>query len=142
MNVEETVIVIMVKDQKTGFLDRELGCYKIEENDQLIYNTYAVEKDGGGYQVFLKLTCDRDVADWEYEAIFDYYDTEPLLGVVSSVEEEEECYNPTWKVSFEYVDNIEQMERKISEVLRIHAVELQSVYEAISEKKDEYSNEN
>lgn len=135
--MEETVIVIMLKDKETGFFEKELGCYKIEDNDELIYNTYAYENEDG-YTVYMKLTCEREVSDWEFDAIFDYYDTETLLPFVSSIEEEEDCYNPTWNVTFDFIDNIEAMEEKIKEILSVHAKELETVYEAISDKKDEY----
>lgn len=134
--MEETVIVIMLKDKETGFLEKELGCYKIEDNN-LIYNTFACEEDGK-YKVHMKLTCEREVSDWEFDAIFDYYDTETLLPYVSSIEEEEDCYNPTWNITFDFLENIEAMEEKISEILSVHEHELETVYEAISDKKDEY----
>jgi len=135
--MEETVIVIMLKDKDTGFFEKELGCYKIENNDTLIYNTYATE-NGEGYTVNMKLTCDREVSDWEFDAIYDYYDPETLMPFVSSIEEEEDCYNPTWNVTFDFLDNTEAMEEKISEILSYHAKELETVYEAIADKKDEY----
>ena len=135
--MEDTVIVIMLKDKDTGFFEKELGCYKIEKNDSLIYNTYAVESENG-YTVYMKLTCDKEVSDWEFEAIYDYYDTETLAPFVSSITEDEDCYNPTWTVTFDFIDDIEAMENKISEILNVHAHELETVYEAIADKKDEY----
>ena len=39
--MEETVIVIMLKDAETGFLEKELGAYSISENGELIFNIYA-----------------------------------------------------------------------------------------------------
>ena len=135
--MEETVIVIMLKDKETGFFEKELGCYKIETNDTLIYNTFATG-DENGYIVNMKLTCDREVSDWEFDAIFDYYDPETLMPFVTSIEEEEDCYNPTWNITFDFIDNTEAMEEKISEILAVHARELETVYEAIADKKDEY----
>ena len=136
--MDDTVIVIMLKDKETGFLDKELGCYKIDKNDAFIYNTFAVEKEDGGYEVIMKLTCDRDVEDWEFEAIYDYYDTETLLPLVTSIKEEEDCFNPTWSITFDFIDNTEEMESKISEILAAHAKEIGSVYVAIADKRDEY----
>ncbi|HCT63907.1 MAG TPA: hypothetical protein DIC60_01280 [Lachnospiraceae bacterium] len=135
--MEETVIVIMLKDSKTGFLEKELGCYKITEDENLIYNTYAVE-DGEKTKVFMKLTTDREVEDWEFEAIYDYYDNETISPFVTSIEEDTECYNPTWCITFDFVSNIEEMEEKIGRILKLHKQELQSVYEAIADKRDEY----
>ena len=136
--MEETVIVIMLKDKETGFLDKELGSYKVESNETMIYNTFASEKEDGTYEVTMKLTCDRDVEDWEFEAIYDYYDSETLMPVVTSITEEEDCFNPTWSITFGFIENVEDMENKISEILALHVQELNSVYEAIADKKDEY----
>ena len=33
---EETFIVIMLKDKETGFLDKELGCYALDDKYGLI----------------------------------------------------------------------------------------------------------
>lgn len=137
--MDETVIVIMLKDSVTGFLDKELGCYTIDENDGLIYNVYAIEKDSK-YIVCMKLTCDRDVSDWEFDAIFDYYDNETISKLVTSIEEDSECYNPTWKVSFDFLEASEQMEQKICSLLKLHRQELNSVYEAIADKRNDYLN--
>lgn len=135
--MDETVIVIMLKDAETGFLDKELGCYKIEENEGLIYNTFAIEENGK-YMVCIKLTCDKEITDWEFEAIYDYYDMETIMPFVASIEEDNDCYNPTWKVSFDFIESVEQMELKISSLLKLHKQELESVYETIADKRDDY----
>ena len=136
---DETFIVIMQKDGETGFLDKELGCYKTDDESGMIFNTYAVEEDGQLF-VYLKLTCDRDVEDWEYDAIFDYYDSETLLNDAISVDEEDGDFNPVWIVKFAFVDDVELMENKLTQLLDLHKKELKSVYETIADKKDEYSN--
>lgn len=140
--MDETVIVIMLKDSQTGFLEKELGCYALQENEELIYNTYAAANEHGGFTVYIKLTVERDVSDWEYNAIFDYYDTEALLPLVDTVRLDTEQYNPTWLVSFPFVDNIQAMEEKLCAILLAHKQELVSVYEAIADKKDDYIDEN
>ena len=138
--MEEAVIVIMLKDKKTGFFDKELGSYSVGEYMPYIYNTYALEEDGK-YKVYMKITCPEDVEDWQFNAIFDYYDTETLLPFVTSIEEDEQCYNPTWTVSFDFKDNIEEMEEDITNILQLHQKELKSVYDVIADKKDEYMDE-
>ena len=136
--MEETLIVIMLKDKETGFLDKEIASLKVEENDSLIYNTFAQEEDDGEIYVYMKITCDKDVEDWEFDAIYDYYDAEPILEEVGSIEEEDECYNPTWNIRFKFIDNAEEMEEKVKKILNIHKKELESVYKTISDKRDEY----
>lgn len=135
--MEETAIVIMIKNKETGFLEKELGSYKIFDNEPLIYNTYAVE-DGEKIVVYMKITTDREVEDWEFEAIYDYYDFETIAPFVSSIEEEEECYNPTWIVSFDFIEEVDIMESKIDMILKCHKDELMSVYDTIKDKRDEY----
>lgn len=135
--MEETVIVIMLKESESGFLGKELGSYKISNYEELLYNTFAFEADGR-MQVAMKITTDRDVEDWEFEAIYDYYDTETILPFVTSIQEEEDCFNPTWQVTFDFLDEEEAMEEKMQQILAAHHEELYSVYEAISDKRDEY----
>ena len=36
--MEETTIVIMLKDEETGFLDQELGSYSVPERAELIWS--------------------------------------------------------------------------------------------------------
>ena len=136
--MEETVIVIMLKDAETGFLDKELGCYKIEKGEELIYNTYAYLSPDGGYKVVMKLSTGGDVSDWEFQAIYDYYDKETLLPFVSSIYEDEDCYNPTWIAELDFTDSEEEMESRISNIINAHKKELESVYEAIADKRNDY----
>ena len=86
----------------------------------------------------MKITCDRDVEDWEFDAVYDYYDAEAILEEVELIEEEDECFNPTWNIKFSFIDDISIMESKIKRILSIHKKELESVYETISDKRDEY----
>lgn len=135
--MDETVIVIMLKDTETGFLEKELGSYKITENEMLIYNAFATESEGK-IIVTMKITTGREVEDWEFDAIYDYYDEGTLSPVVTSIEEEADCYNPTWIVTFDFDENTNAMEDKIGNILKLHNQELMSVYEAIKDKRDEY----
>jgi len=135
--MEETAIVIMLKNKETGYLEKELGSYKISENESLIYNTFAVEVDGK-IVVYIKITTDKEVEDWEFEAIYDYYDLETISPFVTSIEEETECFNPTWIVSFDFAYETAFMEAKIDKILKLHKNELLSVYEVIKDKRDEY----
>lgn len=134
--MEETVIVIMLKDEETGFLDKELGAYSVPENGELIWNIYAE-----GEKTVLRLSCDRDLQDWEYDAVFDYYDTETVGALVDSIAEEDGHYNPVWVVSFSFSEEQETMEEKLASVLQAHKEELLSVYEAIKDKEDDYREE-
>ena len=135
-NMEETFIVIMLKNKETGFFEKELGSYAVEDEDGLICNAYALD-EGGRTEVYIKLTTGKDVEDWEYDAVFDYYDPETVMAEADSVEEEDGGYNPVWVAKFEFIDDVEAMENKIKKLLELHKKELVSVYETIADKRDE-----
>ena len=137
--MEETVIVIMLKDGTTGFLDSELGSYSVI-CENLIYNIFALELDSK-INVHMRLTTERDLADWEFSAVLDYYDTEPLLEICASATEDDSGYNPIWEVVFEFSQNQEIMQERLSQILKLHKAELDSVYDAIKDLEDEYAGE-
>ena len=56
--MEDAVIVIMLKDAETGFLEKELGSYTLPENSGLIFNIYA---ENEGKEVVLRLSCDKEL---------------------------------------------------------------------------------
>ena len=136
--MEETVIVIMLKDAETGFLEKELGAYSVSENGELIFNIYA---EGEEKKVTMRLTCDRELQDWEYDAVYDYYDTETVGALVDSIEEEDGHYDPVWVVTFPFAEKQDVMEEKLTAILGAHKEELLSVYEAIKDKEDDYREE-
>lgn len=136
--MEETVIVIMLKDAETGFLEKELGAYSISENGELIFNIYA---EGEEKIVVMRLTCERELQDWEYDVVYDYYDTETVGALVDSIEEEDGHYDPVWVVTFPFAEEQDVMERKLTDILDAHKEELLSVYEAIKDKEDDYRGE-
>jgi len=135
--MEETVIVIMLKNKGTGFLESELGSYNVEIDENLIYNVFAIE-DSAKTTVHMRLTTDKDLEEWEFPAVLDYYDTESLLEVCSLCLEDDSGYNPMWEVAFDFSDNQKVMEEKIARILDIHKNELLSVYDAIKDLKEDY----
>jgi len=136
--MDETVIVIMLKNMETGFLETEIGSYNISDEEGFIYNIYAVSAEGGDISVHMRLSVERDLEDWEFSAVLDYYDFEPLLALCKAVAEEDSGYNPVWKVEFAFDESREVMENKISSILKAHKAELESVYEAIAGLEEEY----
>ncbi len=128
-------VVIMIKDNKTGFLDSELESYEIENNN-LIYSVYATKEDTGIY-IHLKLTVDKEIEDWEYNAILDYYDTE-IYDDVISVKEEEDTFDPIWEVILKFNENKEIMENKLKSICSKHKEELEEVFSEIKDLKSEY----
>lgn len=136
--MEDTYLVLMLKDKKTGFLDKELNAYKILENEDLIVNIFATEEENS-LIVHLKITTDRDCLDWEFDAIYDYYDNEIFSDMILSFEEVTEVYNPTFELTFKYLENDIDMEEFIQKILNIHKTELLDVYNTIKEKEGDYN---
>lgn len=143
----ETVIVIMLKNEKTGFFEKEITSIPIPKNEDLILNIYATQ-NGNNIDIHLNITTDRDVLNWEYDAIYDYYDIEIFKESLSNITEAfevEDEYNPTWKLILNYKDiqllnDSETLKNHIYDLLNIHRQELDSVYKTIEDKKGEYDN--
>lgn len=135
----DTVIVIMQKNKESGFLEKELASLNISENDELIVNLFAIEEDS--LKLHIKITTDKDMEDWEYSAIYDYYDPEIFGDKIESITEIEDSYNPEWELVLDYPEDLIELEDKIIDILKIHRQELNSVYEVIKDKKGDYENE-
>ncbi|MCI8804831.1 MAG: hypothetical protein HFE59_02895 [Clostridiales bacterium] len=138
--MDDTIIVIMEKNVKTGFLEKELASLTLAENENLLVNIF-VQEENEKLKTHLKVSTGRDVSDWEYSAVFDYYDTDVFKDSAESVSEEEDCYNPTWEIIFDYTEDIEELEKRIIKILNIHKNELSDVYDTIKDKEDEYDEE-
>lgn len=136
----DTVFVIMLKDKKTGFLEKELGSLSLTENDNYIVNMFVMEQEQGE-KLYIRLSTGRDVADWEYSAIYDYYDSQALEELGAVVEEADDDYNPVWQIVIDYNGDMAETEKMVSDILLIHHNEMVDVFEAIKDKESEYTNE-
>lgn len=135
----ETNIVIMLKNNETGFLEKELASLVIGSNEEYIMNIYAAMDENENLKLHLRISTEKDVEDWQYSAIFDYYDTEIFGDTINSISEISDDYNPTWEIVFDYTEDYADMENKIIEILKLHKNELAEVFEVIKDKESEYS---
>ncbi len=135
--MENEVLVLMQKNNETGFLEKELGVYTLDVRTETIFGIFAEEEDGH-CSVFLSLTCQKEISDWEYDAIFDYYDTDIFEKHGVSITEKEGYENPMWCFSFPFIEDQSLMEEKISSLVELHEGELLSVYDTIVDKEDDY----
>ncbi len=135
--MEETVIVIMLKNKNTGFLEKELAVLDITENADYIVNIFALEEEEG-MKLHIKLSTAKDVEDWEYSAIYDYYDMS-CFGDKAEISEADDDYNPVWEAVIDYSDDIAELEKRVSEILEIHKNEIEDVFDTIKDKESEYS---
>lgn len=135
----DTVIVIMLKNKNTGFFEKELISLTLTQYDEFIVNLFAEEETDEKINIHMKLSTQRDVLDWEYAAIYDFYDIDIDDNNIKSVEEVDDCFNPTWEFVFDYKDDSVYMENIVSEILFAHKAELDKVYEIIKNKEKEYN---
>lgn len=137
----DTVIVIMKKDKKTGLFEKELQTLSISKYEQYVLNIYALENENNQVFLNIKLTTEKDVSDWEYNAIYDYYDMSMFENEGYNINECEEEYNPTWEIIIPYTDNNNKLTSIVNNILEIHYKELEEVYSVIKDKEGEYKNE-
>lgn len=137
--MEETLIVVMLREKNSGFYFKEIGAYNINEHEELLVNINADEIDNE-IIVNMRVTIDKEVEDWEFNAIYDYYDTETVKSVhsVISMEEIDDSFDPTWEIKLHFDDNDEVVEKTINDILDKHHSELLSVYEEIKDKEEDY----
>ncbi len=138
---ETLAVIIMLKDMASGLFTRELGVFDTGGLGQLISSCFAYEEDGF-YKVALRLTVPRDVLDWEYNAILDYYDGEALSGFCESLTEAEDCYNPSWEIVFSVEAGagfLEEISAGLLKILEAHNAEVLDVLSVIADKEAEYS---
>ncbi len=134
--MDETVIVVMVADEKTGLPEKELTSFKLAEYTDLMVNVFAVSK-GDDFELHVKLTT-PDVSDWQFDAVYDYYDADIFIPEGVAVTEKDNCYNPTWEFAFMLTGDDERDEEKLKKIIRMHKEELDSVFEEINGKEGEY----
>jgi len=137
--LEPFAVIIMKKDAETGFLDKEVGSYMIKEHGDYIDSIYVLEQDGKNI-AHMRVSTDFDVQDWQYSAIYDYYDEDKVKALedVLSIEAIEEEFNPLWEVRFVLPEIEEAAEEMMVRILTSHKNELDEVLEEIKDKEEEY----
>ncbi len=131
--MEETVIVIMLKNKDTGFLEKEIGTLDIVNNEEYIVNIYVMDN-----KLYIRLSTGRDVKDWEYSAIYDYYDSDCFKGIADVIDCDDD-YNPVWEVCTDFNEDLSVTEELVNKIVEIHSKELSDVFETIEDKESEYS---
>ena len=132
----ETIYVIMLKDAVTGFLEKELCSITLSEYDEYIINLFAAETENGT-TLNIRLSTGRDVSDWEYDAIYDYYDPSKLQENGVTLTEMTDDYNPVWLAALPFDE--ENAQQAVEQVLALHHAELTDVFETIKDKESEYT---
>ncbi|WP_459478742.1 DUF6762 family protein [Clostridium saccharoperbutylacetonicum] len=127
-------LVLIEKDNETGFIKKELGSFEVNEGALFVKKLYVL--DG---IVNMYFDTNKDVEEWEYSAIYDLFNKEAFVEKGYELEEDEEEYNPTYIIKFEYKDDYNEMKEKIHEAVAIIENEMNEVFEAIKGKEEMYS---
>ena len=128
-NDENAAYVLMLKNPDTGFLEEELGQYKIGADGDLIEGLYAEQSDEGAV-ICLRIGVGRlwdEISDDLYDYIYDEYDADLLPDFISEIIEIDENYNPIWEARFLFSDSPAEIEGMIKQVLAGHRKALSSL---------------
>lgn len=126
-------LVLMKKDKETGFIEKELGSFKVDEKALYVTKLFVIDNEVNMY-----FDTNKDVEEWEYSAIYDLFNKEPFEEAGFKIEEELEEYNPTFILKFEYKEKYEEMNELIQKAVNLISIEMSNVFENIKGKEEEY----
>ncbi len=76
-----------------------------------------------------------DVEEWQFSAIYDYFNEDTFRSKGYSIEAMDDEYNPTWLVKFKYSDEHMVVREAIIEICELIKQELKEVFKKSKEKK-------
>ena len=132
-DIEQNIIIVL-KDKKTNLILKELDVCSLNYDSKLVNSIFAYLENEIIY-IEIELTTQKDVLDWEFNAVLDYYDMD--IFDKYDIFEQEESYNPCWNVRFLYDDDFQ---KTVNEVLKLHLYEINQVFDVIKDKEIEYTN--
>lgn len=126
-------LVLMEKDKESNSFIREIGSYEVTDGAEYITKMYY---DGEVVNIFFD--TNKDVEEWEYSAIFDLFNYDLFLEKGYKIEDVDDEYNPTWKLTFDFSEDHEIMSNKIKEVCNIISESMDTVFYDINGKQELY----
>lgn len=127
-------LILMERDNETGFVTKELGSYKVSEGAEYIKGFYVK-----GDSVYIKFDTNKDVEEWEYSAIYDVFNMNLFEEEGFEIEEVEDEYNPTYLVKFKYEDNREYISEKLALCIDLIEEAMEKAFSDIEGKEEEYN---
>ena len=126
-------LVLMERDKETKQFVRELGSYETAEGAEYVTKLYY-----DGELINLVFDTQVDVEEWQFTAIYDYFNEEVFTSKGYSIDVLDDEYNPTWVVKFEYSEEHMIVREAIIEICELIKEELIEVFEKIKGKEEEY----
>lgn len=131
--MEFSSLVIMEKDSETGFLTKELGSYEVNEGAEYVKKLY--ESQG---KVTLVFDTKKDVEEWEFSAIYDLFPYEIFSDKGIEIEDMDDEYNPTWKVTLNYKEEHSDMKEDLNNICYLIEEAMLESFKRIEGKEAEY----
>ncbi|WP_297435836.1 DUF6762 family protein [uncultured Clostridium sp.] len=130
-----SALVLMEKDNETGFLGKNLGSFSVEEGAEYVRKFFVYKNE-----VNVVFNTKRDVEEWEFSAIFDLFNIDAFKKLNYKIEEDDDQFNPTWNIKFDYNEEIEheKMRTIINEICVLLDENMKKVFEDIQGKEEEY----
>ena len=126
-------LILMERDNETGFVTKELGSYKVSEGAEHIKGFYVK-----GDNVYIKFDTNKDVEEWEYSAIYDVFNYGIFEEEGFNIEDVDDEYNPTFLVKFKYEDDHQYINEKLSLILELIGEAMEKAFSDIQGKEEEY----
>ena len=126
-------LVLMERDKETNQFVRELGSYETSEGAEYVTKLYY-----DGELVNLVFDTQVDVEEWQFTAIYDYFNEEAFTAKGYSIEAVDDEYNPTWVVKFKYSEEHMIVREAIIEICELIKEEFNEVFQKIKGKEEEY----
>lgn len=126
-------LVLMERDKETNAFVKELGSYQVDENSKYITKLFY-----DGENVNLYFDTYKDVEEWEFTGIFDVFDEEYFVQNGYQIDSVDSEYNPTWVLKFDYIEEHEEMQKKLIEICKMIESKINAAFEAIKDKENEY----
>ena len=127
-------LILMERDNETGFVTKEIGSFEVGEGAKYIKSFYVQGED-----VFIKFDTYDDVDEWQYTAIYDYFDYTIFERNDMDIEDVEETFNPTFLIKYNYNDNFEYLKEKLDLAIDLIQEAIEKVFKDIEGKEEEYN---
>ena len=126
-------LILMERDNETGFVSKEVGSFQVSEGAEFVKNFYVK-----GDTVYFIFDTKEDVEEWQYSAIYDLFDYELFKGEGLDIEDIEDEYNPTVLLKFEYKDDYDYLKEKLDIWIELVGEWMGKVFKDSGGKGEEY----
>ena len=126
-------LVLMEVDKETNKFVREIGSYETSQGAE-----FVTKLNYSGDLINLTFDTHEDVEEWQFSAIYDYFNEEVFRSKGYLIEAIDDEYNPTWLVKFKYSAEHMVVGDAIIEICELIKQELKEVFIKIKGKEEEY----